>query len=322
MNTLKTISHPDIFAESSNDRPSIKKITYTYDSMNRRVARTDENGTYQYLYGNPNHPFQITAVRDHSGNLRVYHYDDFGLLLAIESDATWYYVTTDQLGTPQVVCDADGQVVKVLQYDSFGKQIADSNPAFELHISFAGGLADSDTELVRFGFRDYDSAAGKWTAKDPIGFAGGDGNLYGYVSNDAINFVDQIGLAGELVLLRFGRMVIGTVLRGSGKTPLTKGATGALKGAGGFAGKQAIGNKFDGLELVCAGVGGFVGGAIGSGWFTIPASIVGGMAGSSLCKWVKSEIEQMKKPDKCLIRKYPSSYYDEESDFFSDLFND
>ncbi|MCL1466084.1 hypothetical protein [Argonema galeatum] len=30
-------------------------ITYTYDSMNRRDARTDENGTTQYLYGNPNH---------------------------------------------------------------------------------------------------------------------------------------------------------------------------------------------------------------------------------------------------------------------------
>ncbi len=40
-----------------------KKITYTYDSMNRRVARTDEKGTTQYLYGNPNHPFQLTAVR-------------------------------------------------------------------------------------------------------------------------------------------------------------------------------------------------------------------------------------------------------------------
>ena len=35
--------------------------------------------------------------------------------------------------------------------------------------------------LVRFGARDYDPTIGRWTAKDPIDFAGGDTNLYGYV---------------------------------------------------------------------------------------------------------------------------------------------
>lgn len=108
-----------------------KKITYTYDSMNRRVARTDEKGTTQYLYGNPNHPFQLTAVRSPSGSLSRYHYDDFGLLFALERDNNWYYITTDQLGTPRVVCDANGELVKVLEYDCFGQVIADRNPEFE-----------------------------------------------------------------------------------------------------------------------------------------------------------------------------------------------
>jgi uncharacterized protein RhaS with RHS repeats len=35
---------------------------------------------------------------------------------------------------------------------------------------------------------------GKWTAKDPILFAGGDSNLYGYVANDPVNFIDPYGL--------------------------------------------------------------------------------------------------------------------------------
>jgi len=35
--------------------------------------------------------------------------------------------------------------------------------------------------IVRFGARDYDPETGRWTAKDPIMFAGGDANLYGYV---------------------------------------------------------------------------------------------------------------------------------------------
>ena len=45
-------------------------------------------------------------------------------------------------------------------------------------------------ELVHFGARDYDAETGRWTAKDPILFAGGDTNLYGYVLNDPVNRMD------------------------------------------------------------------------------------------------------------------------------------
>ncbi len=176
--------------------PDGKSIQYAYDSMNRRVARTDDQGTQEYLYGNLDSPFQVTGVRKSSGGLDVYHYDESGLLVAMQRDASWYYVVTDQLGSPQVVGDVDGGVVKVLEYESFGKQVVDSNYAFDLPVNFAGGLIEVDTEFVRFGFRDYDSVAGKWTAKDPIGFAGGDGNLYGYVINNPVNLFDPLGLSG------------------------------------------------------------------------------------------------------------------------------
>ncbi len=60
---------------------------------------------------------------------------------------------------------------------------------------FAGGLYDSDTKLTHFGYREYDAYTGKWTAKDPILFKGGDSNLYGYVLNDPVNLVDPEGLS-------------------------------------------------------------------------------------------------------------------------------
>ena len=42
---------------------------------------------------------------------------------------------------------------------------------------------------------NYDFAsAGPLTAKDPIGFAAGDTNLYGYVMNDPVNWMDRSGL--------------------------------------------------------------------------------------------------------------------------------
>ncbi|MGI0016041.1 MAG: RHS repeat-associated core domain-containing protein, partial [Nitrososphaera sp.] len=66
------------------------------------------------------------------------------------------------------------------------------NPGFQ-PFGFAGGLYDRDTKLVRFGARDYDPETGRWTAKDPIRFEGGDANLYGYVLNDPVNLVDPKG---------------------------------------------------------------------------------------------------------------------------------
>jgi len=55
-------------------------------------------------------------------------------------------------------------------------------------------LYDSDTGLTRFGFRDYDAETGRWTAKDPILFGGGDSNLYGFVLQNPVNWIDPWGL--------------------------------------------------------------------------------------------------------------------------------
>lgn len=87
-----------------------------------------------------------------------------------------------------------GQVIKEISYDTYGNILSDSNPSFKVPFGFAGGLYDSDTGLTRFGYRDYDAYTGKWTAKDPIGFEGGDTNLYGYVLGDPVNGFDPMGL--------------------------------------------------------------------------------------------------------------------------------
>jgi len=85
-----------------------------------------------------------------------------------------------------------GAIAQRIDYDAFGNVLTDSNPGFQ-PFGFAGGLYDPDTRLIRFGARDYDAATGRWTAKDPIRFAGGDPNLYGYVINDPVNWIDPTG---------------------------------------------------------------------------------------------------------------------------------
>ncbi len=106
-----------------------------------------------------------------------------------------YRVISDHLGSPRLVVDVQtGAVVQSMVFDSFGQVIQDSNPGFQ-PFGFVGGLYDSDTKLVRFGVRDYDSETGRWTSKDPIGFGGGSANLFGYVDSDPVNSRDPSGLA-------------------------------------------------------------------------------------------------------------------------------
>jgi RHS repeat-associated protein len=105
-----------------------------------------------------------------------------------------YRIISDHLGSPQLVVDVtSGAVMQRMDYDEFGQVITDTNPGFQ-PFGFAGGLYDRDTKLVRFGARDYDAETGRWATKDPILFAGGDTNLYGYVVNDPVNFIDPAGL--------------------------------------------------------------------------------------------------------------------------------
>jgi len=108
-----------------------------------------------------------------------------------------YRIVSDHLGSPRLVVNsATGEIVQRMDYDEFGNVTQDTNPGFQ-PFGFAGGIYDQHTQLVRFGARDYDPQTGKWTAKDPIRFDGGDTNLYGYVESDPVNGIDPTGEAEE-----------------------------------------------------------------------------------------------------------------------------
>jgi RHS repeat-associated protein len=172
-----------------------RRITYQYDHRGRRIARSvDGVRTHGWLYGQGLMPL---GEYDTSGSLRTVYFYAAGAtpITMIRSDTT-YHIINDHLGSPRLVVDNTGTVVKQLDYDSFGNVISDTNPAFDLVFGFASGLADPDHELIRFGARDYQPSSGRWTARDPILFVGGL-NLYEYVGNDPLNLVDREGF-GEL----------------------------------------------------------------------------------------------------------------------------
>ena len=142
---------------------------------------------------------------DGSNNLFMrFEYADDRMPVAMKMGGATYYLGYDQVGSLRLVADGSGNVVKRISYDAFGNILEDTNPGFTLPFGFAGGLHDRDTGFVRFGYRNYDLKVGRWTTKDPIGFSGGDADLYGYVFCDPGNFVDPDGL--EVMLVGRNRM--------------------------------------------------------------------------------------------------------------------
>ncbi|MEA3477641.1 MAG: RHS repeat-associated core domain-containing protein [Bacteroidota bacterium] len=174
--------------------PDGSLIEYVHDPLGRRIAKKVDNVTVEkYLWQGLT---RLLAVYDGSNNLLMrFEYADGRMPVAMTmGGATTYYLTCDQVGSLRVVVDASGNIVNRIDYDSFGNVIEDTNPSFQIPFGFAGGLHDRDTGLVRFGYRDYAPEIGRWIAKDPIGFAGGDTDLYGYCLGDPVDWVDTWGL--------------------------------------------------------------------------------------------------------------------------------
>lgn len=101
-------------------------------------------------------------------------------------------IATDGLGSVTRVTDGSGAVAQSYQYTAFGKVTASG--LFEQPYSFTGREYDVETGLHYYRARYLDPDSGRFISKDPIGFEAGDPVLYGYVSNNAVNWTDPLGL--------------------------------------------------------------------------------------------------------------------------------
>ncbi len=177
-----------------------REVSYTYDAAGRRTSKAiDGTPTQRYLWADTT---RLLAVYDGAGALQMRMlYADARVPYAADTPTGRIFFAYDQVGSLRAVTDEAGAVLKTLAHDSFGNVTEDTNPALQIPLGFAGGLCDSDTGLVLFGARDYDPALGRWIAKDPIGFAGGDANLYGYCLGDPVGLVDPSGLAAGAIVV-------------------------------------------------------------------------------------------------------------------------
>ena len=104
-----------------------------------------------------------------------------------------YYYTRDHLGSIRELVDGSGTVVARYDYDPYGRSttvIGTNKPDFNFTGLYQHAKSGLDMAVHRF----YDPDLGRWLSRDPIGEAGGI-NLYGYVGNNPVNYVDELGLA-------------------------------------------------------------------------------------------------------------------------------
>ncbi|UDQ98455.1 RHS repeat-associated core domain-containing protein [Lentisphaerota bacterium WC36G] len=88
--------------------------------------------------------------------------------------------------------DESAAQVNTYEYSPFGKLTTESETV-ENPFKFSSEYADSETNLVYYNYRYYNTNTGKWLKRDPIEEQGGL-NLYGFVENNPINYVDLKGL--------------------------------------------------------------------------------------------------------------------------------
>jgi RHS repeat-associated protein len=122
--------------------------------------------------------------------------DPNGTMVTDRDPSGSYYYIHDALGSVIALTDSTGAVAKSYSYDPFGKTTTGAGSLAQ-YFRYAGGLLPTATAPVtKFGRRYYDPETGRWTQLDPIEQAGSlrEGNLYLYVGDDPINFVDPSGL--------------------------------------------------------------------------------------------------------------------------------
>ncbi|MFO0957376.1 MAG: RHS repeat-associated core domain-containing protein [Isosphaeraceae bacterium] len=117
------------------------------------------------------------------------------MILARETGSgtvAWYLA--DRLGTVRDIADNSGAIVDHVDYDSYGNVVAESAPSYGDRWKFTGREYDVATGLYYYRARWYDPRSGRFINQDPIGFGGGDGDLYRFVGNSPTIFTDPSGL--------------------------------------------------------------------------------------------------------------------------------
>ena len=196
-----------------------KQIDNVYNNDDLLVRRTESvsgANTEHYVYDGDH----VSMVIDNDGDTKhryVYAPGIDELLVdevfnAAGQAERGYWSVTDHAGTVHelIESDADGngtntnyKLIEHLDYDVSGKiaRAVDATGVNPIALdnlfssfAYAGRTWDGDAGVYYNRARWYDANTGRFISEDPIGFGGGDANLFRYAYGDPVNFRDPSGL--------------------------------------------------------------------------------------------------------------------------------
>jgi RHS repeat-associated protein len=168
---------------------STLSATFGYDAIGRRIQKTINGTTTQYIYD------EMDIIQEkQNGSVTANYIRSLNIdepLARIKSDGTIRYYQTDALGSVIALTDETGVVKTTYTYDPFGN-VTVSGEASDNPFQYTGRENDN-TGLYYYRARYYSPDLQRFISEDPIGVEGGI-NLFAYAKNNPIGFRDPMGL--------------------------------------------------------------------------------------------------------------------------------
>ncbi len=167
--------------------------TFKYDALGRRIEKTVNGRTVQYLYDGLDIVQEIEDGMVRVNYIRTLNIDE--PLARISSDGTIRYYHADALGSIIALTDETGQIRTQYNYSPFGETELIGEPS-DNPFQYTGRENDG-TGLYYYRFRYYSPYLKRFISEDPIGLMGGDVNYYVYVWNSPLRWIDPFGFWGS-----------------------------------------------------------------------------------------------------------------------------